>query len=61
MNDSIASNLFMKCMILAMNYYQANELKNASIISSDFNITDSSTWKTDQRLYHNNEYGNNEG
>lgn len=61
MNDSIAANLFMKCMILAMNYYQSNELKNASITGSDFNITDSSTWKNEQHLYPNNEYGNNEG
>lgn len=61
MNDSVATSLFMKCMILAMNHYQSNELKNASLISSDFNITDATTWKDEQRLYANNEYGNNEG
>lgn len=48
-------------MLLAMNYYHGNEMKNASVLSSDFNITDTSTWKTDSRLYPNNEYGNNEG
>ncbi|KAJ6640304.1 Tachykinin-like peptides receptor 86C [Pseudolycoriella hygida] len=55
MNESIATNLFMKCMVLAMNYYQNNELRNASQMISDFNITDASTWKNAQRIYPHNE------